>query len=75
MSVALILAALAGRIAPVSPGHDRRMDVLGAALLVAASVALLLGIVQGPEEGWGSPVVVSGFACSAALFYVNASFL
>lgn len=68
--IALLLAALAARAAPVSPRHDRRLDPLGAALLVAASVALLLGIVQGPEEGWGSPLVVAGFACSAGLFTV-----
>lgn len=68
--VALLLAALTGRVAPVSARHDRRLDPLGAALLVAASVALLLGIVQGPEQGWGSPVVVAGFACSAVLFAV-----
>ncbi|WP_329561232.1 MFS transporter [Kitasatospora sp. NBC_01266] len=66
--VALLLAALAGRVAPVSPRHDRRLDPLGTVLLVGASVALLLGIVQGPEAGWGSAVVVAGFACSAVLF-------
>ncbi|TVT11624.1 MFS transporter [Amycolatopsis bartoniae] len=66
--IALVLAVFVGRVAPVSPRHDRRLDPLGAVLLVAASVALLLGIVQGPEAGWGSPVVVTGFACSAALF-------
>ncbi|MFD1052012.1 MFS transporter, partial [Kibdelosporangium lantanae] len=38
--------------------------------LVGASVALLLGIVQGPEAGWGSPVVIAGFACAAVLFVV-----
>jgi MFS family permease len=66
--VSLILAALAGRIAPVSPRHDRRLDPLGAVLLTAASVALLLGIVQGPEAGWDSPVVIAGFAGAAVLF-------
>ncbi|UIJ62766.1 MFS transporter [Amycolatopsis acidiphila] len=68
--VSLVLAALAGRFAPVSPRHDRRLDPLGAVLFVAASVALLLGIVQGPEAGWGSVLVVAGFACSAVLFAV-----
>ncbi|WP_346053122.1 MULTISPECIES: MFS transporter [Amycolatopsis] len=68
--VALVLAAVVGRIAPVSPRHDRRLDPLGAVLLVAASVALLLGIVQGPEAGWGSPVVVIGFVAAAVLFAV-----
>ncbi|MFX0575282.1 MFS transporter [Nocardia nepalensis] len=66
--ISLVLAALVGRIAPVSPRHDRRLDPLGAILLVGASVALLLGIVQGPEAGWGSVVVIAGFACAAVLF-------
>jgi predicted MFS family arabinose efflux permease len=37
-------------------------------LLVGASVALLLGIVQGPEAGWDSGIVIAGFACTAVLF-------
>jgi MFS family permease len=66
--VSLVLAALAGRVAPVSPRHDRRLDPLGAVLLTGASVALLLGIVQGPQAGWDSTVVVAAFACATALF-------
>ncbi|KAA9156366.1 MFS transporter [Amycolatopsis acidicola] len=66
--LSLVLAALVARIAPVSSRHQRPVGPLGATLLVGASVALLLGIVEGPEEGWGSPVVVAGFACAAALF-------
>ncbi|WP_433654286.1 MFS transporter [Nocardia sp. CA-128927] len=68
--ISLVLAALVGRIAPVSPRHGRRLDLPGAVLFVAASVALLLGIVQGPESGWGSPVVVGGFVGAAVLFAV-----
>lgn len=68
--ISLLLAALVGRLAPVSPRHDRRLDPLGAVLLVGASVALLLGIVEGPEAGWGSALVVAGFACAAALFAI-----
>lgn len=68
--ISLVLAALVARVAPVSARHDRRLDVLGAVLFVGASVALLLGIVQGPEAGWGSVVVVGGFACAAVLFVV-----
>ncbi|GAB3909566.1 hypothetical protein GCM10029964_111330 [Kibdelosporangium lantanae] len=51
--IALVLTALVGRHAPVSSRHDRGLNPVGAALLVGASVALLLGIVQGPEAGWG----------------------
>jgi len=67
-AAALLLAAAVARVAPVSSRHDHRLDPLGAVLLVAASVALLVGIVQGPEAGWGSAVVIGGFACSALLF-------
>ncbi|RDI63643.1 MFS transporter [Nocardia pseudobrasiliensis] len=66
--IALALAALVALIAPVSARHDRDLDPLGTVLLVGASVALLLGIVQGPETGWGSAVVVGGFVCAAVLF-------
>lgn len=66
--VALVEAALVARIAPVSARHDRRLDPVAAVLLVGASVALLVGIVQGPEAGWGSAVVVTGFAAAAVLF-------
>ncbi|WP_460439135.1 MFS transporter [Amycolatopsis stemonae] len=65
---ALVAAALVARVAPVSSRHDRRLDPLAAVLLVGASVALLAGIVQGPEAGWGSTVVLTGFACAAVLF-------
>ncbi|MBY8863477.1 MFS transporter [Nocardia sp. CA2R105] len=66
--IALLLAALVGWITPVSPRNDRRLDPLGTVLLVGASVALLLGIVQGPDAGWTSPVVIAGFVCAAVLF-------
>ncbi|MGW5718797.1 MFS transporter [Amycolatopsis sp. NPDC003865] len=66
--IALAGAALVARVAPVSSRHDRRLDPVAALLLVGASVALLVGIVQGPEAGWGSAVVVTGFGGAAVLF-------
>ncbi|MFJ5260994.1 MFS transporter [Streptomyces sp. NPDC088387] len=68
--VALLLAVLVARVAPVSARHNRGLDPLGTLLLVAASLALLIGIVEGPERGWGSAIVIGGFACSAVLFTV-----
>ncbi|MFE5286152.1 MFS transporter [Nocardia sp. NPDC056611] len=65
-----VLAGLVAWIAPVSGRHDRRLDPVGTVLLVAASVALLVGIVEGPVAGWGSVVVVAGFGCAAVLFAV-----
>ncbi|RSN24725.1 MFS transporter [Amycolatopsis sp. WAC 04169] len=66
--ISLVLVALVARIAPVSPRHERPLSPLGAVLLVGASVALLLGIVEGPEAGWTSPIVLAGFAGSVVLF-------
>ncbi|RSN22170.1 MFS transporter [Streptomyces sp. WAC 05977] len=66
--VSLTLVVLVARIAPVSLRHDRPLSPLGAVLLVGASVALLLGIVEGPEAGWGSPIVLAGFAGAVVLF-------
>lgn len=66
--VALVLAALVSRFTPVTPRHDRQLDPWGTVLLVGATVALLVGIVQGPAAGWDSVVVVAGFTCAAILF-------
>jgi EmrB/QacA subfamily drug resistance transporter len=54
------------------PRHDRwhRLDVFGAGLLVAASVALMLGLSWGGERhAWNSPEVLALFGASA-LFWV-----
>jgi EmrB/QacA subfamily drug resistance transporter len=45
-------------------------DTLGAVLLAAGVGALALGIVQGPEWGWGSARIVAAFVASAVLLVV-----
>lgn len=70
VGLAGILAVLAARVAPRVPRHDAHLDLAGAGLLIVASVALLVGIVEGPEAGWGSAVVLGSFAASAVLFCV-----
>jgi EmrB/QacA subfamily drug resistance transporter len=42
-------------------------DALGSALMVAGVGALALGIVQGPEWGWGSAGVLGAFGAAALL--------
>nr|WP_279473273.1 MFS transporter [Actinomadura darangshiensis] len=39
-------------------------------MLTAALFALLFGIIEGPERGWSSPVVLGGFAGAAVLMAV-----
>ncbi len=57
--VAMVLIA---RFVPTSRDtEERRLDVVGAVLSVLALSALLFGIIQGPEEGWASALVLGSF--------------
>jgi len=68
--VGLACALWVARVAPRSPRHERPLDPAGTALLTLASVALFVGIIQGPEAGWGGPLVVGAFVASAVLLAV-----
>ncbi|KAK2011438.1 major facilitator superfamily transporter [Colletotrichum eremochloae] len=48
----------------------RRIDFLGAATLVAAVVALLVGLDSGSNNGWSSRATVAGLASAPVLFAV-----
>jgi EmrB/QacA subfamily drug resistance transporter len=73
INVPLGLAALgmtssALRLIPFHP-RKHRLDILGALLMMAASVALLLGLSWGGARyAWISPRIGALFACSAALW-------
>lgn len=59
----VVAMALIARFVPSSRDtEERRLDVVGAALSVVSLCGLLFGIIQGPEEGWTSPVVLGAFA-------------
>ncbi|MFF0502055.1 MFS transporter [Streptomyces fimicarius] len=66
-AVALCCFAWTARSAPRGDRHQRDLDVPGTLLFVAAVVALLIGVIEGPEQGWGSAVVLLSFACCALL--------
>lgn len=69
-TVALVAAcclAWAARSAPRSARHERTLDLPGTLLFVAAVVALLIGIIEGPEQGWAGTVVLTAFACGVLL--------
>nr|WP_237551783.1 MFS transporter [Streptomyces sp. SID8367] len=65
--IAVGCLAWAARSAPRSPRHERTLDLPGTLLFVAAVVALLIGIIEGPEQGWGSTVVLTAFAAGVVL--------
>ncbi len=53
------------------PRHDRphKLDVLGAALMVGAAIALMLALTWGGRRyGWGSPQILSLLAACAVLW-------
>ncbi|MEE1736939.1 MFS transporter [Streptomyces sp. BE147] len=69
-AVALIAACClvwVARSVPRSARLERTLDLPGTLLFVAAFVALLIGIIEGPEQGWGSTAVLVAFACSVLL--------
>ncbi len=52
-------------VAPRSGRNRRPLRPVSVLLLTAASLALLLAIIEGPEVGWASALVIGGFALSA----------
>jgi EmrB/QacA subfamily drug resistance transporter len=68
-----IALVMTGRALRLLPRHDRphRLDLIGAALMVMASVALLLALSWGGSRySWTSPPVLSLFGASALLWLV-----
>lgn len=65
--LALALIAVVVRIAPRGERHPANLDPAGTALLTAAVFAVLFGIIEGPEHGWSSTLVVGSFAAAVAL--------
>ncbi|WP_240930255.1 MFS transporter [Streptomyces coryli] len=64
---ALVLLALTARYAPRGERHPAAADLPGTALLVLGFVALLYGIIEGPERGWSAGPVLAAFAAAAVI--------
>jgi EmrB/QacA subfamily drug resistance transporter len=59
--------ALTARYVPESRAAvRRRLDPLGQVLVIVALTTLSYGIIEGPDLGWASPVIVACFAAAAA---------
>ncbi|NRQ37214.1 MFS transporter [Nonomuraea sp. NN258] len=67
VALAGVLALLVAVIAPRAPRHRTALDLPGTGLLTAASVALLIGIIEGPSAGWGSALVLGSFGVAVVL--------
>ncbi len=65
--LAIVLAFAVMRIAPRGERHPASLDPVGTALLTATVFALLFGIIEGPDSGWSSRLVLGAFATAAVL--------
>lgn len=65
--IGIVAAALSMRLIPESHGDDSRLDLGGAAIVTAASVALLWGLIRGGSLGWYAPEVILSFAVGVVL--------
>ena len=65
-----VLALFVARIAPRGERRDASLDPVGAALVTGSVFLLLLSIIEGPERGWTSNLVL-GSATGAALVFTT----
>ncbi|GLW34445.1 MFS transporter [Actinoplanes regularis] len=65
--VAVLLVAGVARYVPRAPRHDAPVDPVGTVLLTGGLFALLHGIIEGPEKGWTSALVLGSFAAGLVL--------
>ncbi len=63
----VVVGVLAGVfLIPTSKDPDApRLDPVGALLSIVGLVALLYGIIEAPQEGWGAPLIVAAFLIGA----------
>ena len=65
--IAAIACVASSILAPSSrEATAHRLDLFGALLSIVGFASLLTAIIEGPERGWGSGIVVGGFVLAAA---------
>jgi len=67
---ALVLICVVAVVPSTVRGRSVRLDSLGAILLAAALISVLVAVAQGTEWGWGSPAVLGLLIAGFALFVV-----
>ena len=67
LPVGIAAIVLTLRFVPESrAAAPRRPDPIGQILVIALLASLTFAIIEAPQRGWGSPLIVAGFALSAA---------
>ena len=72
VNVPIVIATLVLAVLWVPRSHDLAsppVDRLSALLWWGALSAIILAIVEGPQQGWGSPLVIGAAASGGALLY------
>ncbi|BEL02784.1 MFS transporter [Actinoplanes sichuanensis] len=65
--VGIVAFLLAWRFIPESRAeHPRRLDPVGQVLVLTLLAALTFGIIEGPSEGWSSPLIIGCFTLAVA---------
>jgi EmrB/QacA subfamily drug resistance transporter len=69
INIPIVIACLAGALALVPESRDPespRIDVAGTLLSIAGLSAIVWGLIEAPERGWGEPLILSAFTAGAA---------
>lgn len=66
---ALALVLVIALVPDSKDPEERPLDPIGSVLSIGGLVALVYGLIQGPEFGWTDPVVLGAFVISAVLLY------
>jgi EmrB/QacA subfamily drug resistance transporter len=72
-NVPAVLVCIAAALALVPESRDesaRKVDVLGAGLSVAGLAALVWALIEAPDRGWTSAIILGAFAAAAVIFAV-----
>ena len=70
INVPVVALALLGVIVLVPDSRDvaaPKLDLPGTGLSIAGLSAIVWGLIEAPERGWGSPVILAAFAAGAAI--------
>jgi EmrB/QacA subfamily drug resistance transporter len=71
VNLPVVAACLIGAVVLVPNSRDPespRIDLPGTGLSIAGLSALVWALIEAPERGWASPIIVAAFATGAAVF-------
>jgi EmrB/QacA subfamily drug resistance transporter len=70
INLPVVAVCLAGALVLVPDSRDpqaARIDLLGTVLSIAGLSAVVWGLIEAPERGWGEPMILTAFAAGAAI--------